>query len=157
MMRIPAVWVLVALVCLVPVPPAVAQEMTAPSTTVTLVATSQLPENARTMVLLRRQAQPREVILVDVAHATAADLGAALAQLATLRARFGDVPETDVHSLATSFRPARDFAATDGPRLDRYLRNLRAAPVRTLESLGSAPALPVNVPALAVRRVPPGH
>ena len=130
---------------------AAAQEAPA-SVEVTLVAAPGLPSGAPTLVMHRRQARPRDVVLLDLARATPEDLAASLTLLATLRAQFGDVPSTDVQAVPGTFTPSPAFPQTDRPRLAGYLRSLGSAPPRRLEQLGAAPAITVSVPGLRVRR-----
>lgn len=141
------------LACMAPLAHASAQSPARPTTAaVTLVAQPNLARGAKVIVEQRPTMNPRNVILVDVDRATAADLAAAVQTLAGLHLRTGDDPKATVRAAPRSFTPPPDFETSHyGKLMKAGLVELLIAPETTVPGVGRARAVDIQV------MLPPGR
>ena len=113
-------------------------------TTVALVAALPVAD-ARAAIL--RRAEPRaDLILLPATGASVEDLAAALALLAETRERDGSTPPArDVVLVVKSVRLPRPLSPEQRLRLASHLARLHAASPRSLDGVGTVPAIEVGL------------
>ncbi len=135
------------LACMAPLAELGAQNSVAPPTaTVTLVAKADLPRGAKVIVERRPIMNPRNVILVDLDRATAADLAAAVQILAGLHHPADDDPKATVRAAPRSYTPPPGFDKSHyGKQMKAGLVQLLIAPEVTVAGIGRARAVDIQV------------
>jgi len=99
------------------------------STIIVRVVASSVPDGAKSTVLLRRDLEPRNIVLIDSMTASGADLALALETVRLLREKYGDSLSTDMRVVT---RPRGIGVGRDTVKpehaLDSSLRRLRDGP-----------------------------
>ena len=117
-----------------------------PATPATVALVAALPVSDARAAILRR-AEPRaDLVLLPANGASVEDLAAALALLAETLERDGPTPPTrDALLVVKSVQLARPLSPEQRLRLAAHLARLHAASPRTLDGVGTVPAIEVTV------------
>jgi hypothetical protein len=122
--------------------PASAQSPQAPIPTVLLAASAAMPKGKAAMVVVRPNASPREVIVIDPAIATAEDVIASLDILRHLPAFTSADTKQELRAYPVRITPSKSWPKDKG-RYEKYLRDVRAASPRSVAGLGRVRAIDV--------------
>lgn len=146
---------LLAALSISPAPAASAQSVGNPAApgaagtpTVLVMMTADLPEpRGRAVIIRRRDAAPREIIVLPAAGATAADLASALNVLASFRARDnGELPAAQERTSITSAAFTQDEPISNQHYFHGLLERLRRAPTLDVPGIASGRAITVAQP-----------
>lgn len=128
------------------------QESGQGSYSVLLVATT-LPPNAPAVAVLRKDGEPRAIVMVDVGLATPEHVKAALRTLAVLRLQFSDHASGDLRAVPRNAGRPTVMSASERRWLAGLLSDLRKVPARHVQGIGSRRALVLLQPPLRLATV----
>ena len=123
-----------------------------PSTVVRMVATAGLRQGASTMIRLRAQGEPANLLLIDTTKATPREIAAALQSVGALRARVGGNMKYDVEAFPKTAPRGKGLNAKQSARIQHQLNTLRHSQLIDVPGMGRAHAMDVVVPLKTARK-----